>query len=80
MNPRIKAEWLDALRSGEYKQANGALHEIDPATGAASFCCLGVLCDLHRKETKWGEWIKDGREESQFTYLGGESVLPVRRQ
>lgn len=40
MNQDIKAEWVAALRSGKYKQTNGALKDD---TG---FCCLGVLCDV----------------------------------
>lgn len=49
MNPEIKSKWLAALRSGEYKQGKGQLRKED------NFCCLGVLCDLHAKETeqKW---------------------------
>lgn len=42
MDPQIKAQWVAALRSGEYKQGAGQLHA--PATN--SYCCLGVLCDL----------------------------------
>ncbi|MER7445061.1 hypothetical protein [Micromonospora avicenniae] len=34
------AMWLDALRSGDYQQANGVLRDGD------AFCCLGVGCDL----------------------------------
>lgn len=45
MNPEIKAKWLAALRSGEYKQGRGELRNGD------SFCCLGVLCDLHSKDS-----------------------------
>jgi len=41
MNPRIKQRWLDALRSGEYKQTMENLQDMN------GFCCLGVLCDLH---------------------------------
>lgn len=40
MNPEIKAQWVDALRSGEREQGNGALNRD------GKFCCLGVLCDL----------------------------------
>ena len=43
MNQQIKAEWVAALRSGEYKQGIHLLRQDD------KFCCLGVLCDLHRK-------------------------------
>lgn len=38
MNPEIKAAWLTALRSGEYRQGKGRLECSD-----GSFCCLGVL-------------------------------------
>ena len=41
MNPEVKAKWVAALRSGEYKQGRGALRNA-----ADEFCCLGVLCDL----------------------------------
>lgn len=33
------AVWLEALRSGNYKQGNGALRDVD-----ATYCCLGVWC------------------------------------
>ena len=42
MNKEIKKLWLEALRSGEYKQGQGQLHNIKEGT----FCCLGVLCDI----------------------------------
>ena len=41
MKPEIQAEWVAALRSGEYKQGTGVLR-----SEANEFCCLGVLCDL----------------------------------
>ncbi len=50
MNADIKAKWLEALRSGEYQQGRRQLRKGD------TYCCLGVLCDLHRKETGEGEW------------------------
>lgn len=34
----IKQKWLDALRSGEYKQGKGRLRD-----GNGAYCCLGVL-------------------------------------
>lgn len=42
MNPEIKARWVAALRSGEYKQGTGALRNARD-----EFCCLGLLCNLH---------------------------------
>lgn len=41
MPPDVKAKWLEALRSGRYKQGQGELRTVDNC-----FCCLGVLCDV----------------------------------
>jgi hypothetical protein len=46
MKSAIKKKWIKALLSRKYKQGQGALCNGD------RFCCLGVLCDLHAKETK----------------------------
>lgn len=43
MNPEIKARWVAALRSGDYKQGEGTLRRVD---GTVTHCCLGVLCEL----------------------------------
>jgi hypothetical protein len=50
MNERVKKLWVEALRSGEYKQTRYRLkqNEVD---GSTSHCCLGVLCEVHDKET-----------------------------
>ena len=50
MNPMIKAEWITALRSGDYKQSRFALKQGD------EFCCLGVLCDIVKSKVN-GSWI-----------------------
>lgn len=37
-------KWVDALRSGDYRQGRGALRSgYEPET---SYCCLGVACDV----------------------------------
>jgi hypothetical protein len=41
MDAAIKAEWVAALKSGEYKQGQGALRGEDE-----KMCCLGVLCEI----------------------------------
>ena len=51
MNQEVKKRWIDALRSGDYKQGAGCLR-IDSSN---RFCCLGVLTDLYFKE-KNCEW------------------------
>lgn len=42
MNKEVKAKWLSALRSGEYKQATHFLYDNQKD----GYCCIGVLCDL----------------------------------
>lgn len=42
-----------ALRSGEYMQGRDTLRYGD------NFCCLGVACEVYRKETGEGKWEKD---------------------
>jgi hypothetical protein len=53
MNPEVKAKWLKALRSGEYKQGRQRLRKDN------RFCCLGVLCDIYIKDTQRGKWEND---------------------
>lgn len=44
-NKDVIRKWVDALRSGEYRQGDGGLRDEND-----KFCCLGVLCDLAEKE------------------------------
>lgn len=44
MNLEVKSKWVQALRSGEYKQGTHVLKHDN------AYCCLGVLCDLYSKE------------------------------
>lgn len=48
MSSDIKLRWLDALRSGNYRQAQGALQRtFSPYTKYdVGYCCLGVLADI----------------------------------
>lgn len=68
MNKRIKKLWIKALRSGEFKQTTNALR--DGAGRSTRYCCLGVLCELHRRHSEEsGSWKRDG-------YLGNTALLP----
>lgn len=61
MNEELKQKWIEALRSGKYKQGHGQLRDLDNR-----YCCLGVLCDVQGR--KWrrqygDEWgIGNGAE------------------
>ncbi len=46
-----RTKWIEALRSGNFKQVGGALRSYD------GFCCLGVACEVYKKELH-GKWIK----------------------
>lgn len=75
----LAVKWIAALRSGEYKQTKGALRKAD------GFCCLGVLCDLTRKEglvsTDWKErlvttnrlYFADGKGNDVYEFDGVRS-------
>ncbi|NBQ68164.1 MAG: hypothetical protein EBU46_04735, partial [Nitrosomonadaceae bacterium] len=68
MKAEIKQRWLNALRSGKYKQGEGSLRQLDNE-GKPQYCCLGVLCDLHRISTKRAGWTRGGPEsEDNFSY------------
>lgn len=58
MKSDIKQKWIDALRSGKYRQALGSLKE-----GSNKYCCLGVLCDIYINETKAAQWNHNNRVE-----------------
>lgn len=61
MDKEIKVKWLEALRSGNYKQGRRCLRKDD------RFCCLGVLCDI----SKLGKW-----EAPNGAYCGMGYVTP----
>lgn len=66
MDQNIKKQWVEALRSGKYKQGRCWLKYGD------EFCCLGVLCDLHAQTTN-REWEGCG---SIGNYLDHAESLP----
>ena len=61
MNQDIKQRWIDALRSGQYKQGIGFLRNAQD-----QFCCLGVLCDLYVKENAKPGSDDDWEEGSEY--------------
>lgn len=68
MDKKIKRRWIRALRSGKYEQCKGYLHlEGD------GFCCLGVLCDVLKKDLKIGWCSKD---DGSCTIDGDNLLLP----
>jgi len=70
MKPEIKALWLAALRSGEYTQGTEQLR-TERGDGPR-YCCLGVLCELHRTLTNAGKWAtaRNAEEGDPLAYIG----------
>lgn len=71
LRPEIKAEWVQALRSGQYAQGRGVLRFRAPDDGD-SYCCLGVLTDL-AVQAKVGTWVVPERGTATFMYGPEES-------
>lgn len=55
MKKEIAMKWVEALRSGKYRQGRGELRTKDNR-----FCCLGVLCEITKDKTNvdWS-WPSD---------------------
>jgi hypothetical protein len=75
MNPVAKAEWLKALRSGEYEQAEGKLCRPAGYEGKPNdtFCCLGVLTDVAIKLGAVQLDTEDCRYARTYTDPAGET-------
>lgn len=71
MKPNIEniKLWIKALRSKKYSQGFSVLRE-----DKNSFCCLGVACDIFRKETKTGEWQEMEKGYKFVTNTGIEDI------
>jgi hypothetical protein len=76
VTPELKKQWIDALRSGKYKQAREMLivdKEGDeiinaPACEGVGFCCLGVLGALINPERV---------QYPDMTELGGHAFMTM---
>lgn len=67
--PELKAKWLEALRSGQHKQAKGELFR------GKGYCCLGVLSLVQERLVYAGDRAYDGNANGSA--LGLDSTNPV---
>lgn len=63
----LARKWIDALRSGQYKQGQKKLRDGD------AFCCLGVLCDISGLD-KW-EYCPNAASYMGFDSIPNRKVL-----
>jgi hypothetical protein len=68
MNAQKKADWVAALRGGNYKQGTNRLKKQD-----GTFCCLGVLCDLY-DPNRWE--AEDDSDYPCYSFDGYAGTLP----
>ncbi len=66
MDKALKALWVEALRSGKYKQGKGQLRN-----SRNQFCCLGVLAD-QICPTAWAK-----NSEGQQEWFGAHAYFPA---
>lgn len=80
MNREIADKWTAALRSGQYSQTDGCLKQ-QWKDGSFSYCALGVLVDLFKKEHP-DEVLEDLNGDGSVVYLVDDQVhlqeLPER--
>jgi len=69
MDAQLKAKWIEGLRSGEFKQADGILHDKKEE----GYCCLGVLCKVMGAE--FGSVVNDEGEEYDHVPHMGDRIL-----
>jgi hypothetical protein len=67
MNEKVKQMWVTALTSGEFVQGQKRL--MRNMGDHIEYCCLGVLCELHRREFNF-KW------ENEY-YFGAFIILPL---
>ena len=71
MDAELKSKWVAALRSGDFKQGEGMLH--NPKED--SYCCLGVLCKVMGAEWKSvSGTVPDEDEEDGHRYYSYDHV------
>lgn len=70
MNAELKAEWIAALRSGDYKQGKSFLKNDD-----GTFCCLGVLCDIMEPDAFAFSEVDDDGFGYDLTHPMADSTL-----
>ncbi len=67
MNKHWKDKWVKALRGGEYVQGRGCLKEQKEEEQVYTYCCLGVLCEIHIDvQSHIDEY---GGDDSVYTYV-----------
>lgn len=76
MRRTVRNAWVEALRSGDYKQATHALTAI-AEDGTVGYCCLGVLCELSIKDGRNVETRRQGGKVGRAGLVDGPDAVAV---
>lgn len=77
INQERVRRWVEALRSGKYKQGHHLLHYKNDTDDREYFCCLGVACELAKADGVRLEISSANIEEcTKFYYNDMDDVLP----
>lgn len=74
MSPEIKGKWVQALRSGDYRQGKGRLRVGE------TYCCLGVLCELAVQDGVVSRNLCQPLGDVYLYYYTGKGSLPIQRE
>ena len=89
MRKDVAKKWVEALRSGKYKQGEGHLKQFNKKE-EPRHCCLGVLCELYNDTMRKNHKKTLNTQTQEFydsfnfdntrgivTFNGKDSSLPV---
>lgn len=75
MNRELAQQWVYALRSGDYQQAQSYLTTVD-SQGNKRHCCLGVLCELEVGRNVIGPGELKHSDANYLAYKGVATCFP----
>lgn len=68
--------WVEALRSGKYKQGKGRL-KFEGDDNVLYYCCLGVACEVYQRNV--GD-LKEDKDNYLFSFDLSQAYLPQKVQ
>ena len=75
MKRSVAREWIKALESGRYRQTKSILGAYNHVRHRAEFCCLGVLCEVAKKDGLEIEKLR-APDASTYRYDQEDAELP----
>ena len=77
MKQAVMKKWVRALRSGKFRRGRGALKR-KAKNNRYYHCCLGVLCEVYKKDTKDEDIETQDPHYDCATFGDEEALLPEK--